>query len=132
MKTVIHTSLKDIQQTAGMVYKSLKGGEVLALNGSLGSGKTTFTQYLAKKLRIKHPVTSPTFVLMNIFKGRLLSKKAVTLYHLDLYRTKNYREIKALGITEVWGSQNTLTIIEWADKIKTHLPKNAICIKFQN
>lgn len=132
MQTVLTTSLKSLDQTAASVYKTLKGGEILALIGTLGSGKTTFTQKLGKKLKIKHPITSPTFVLMNIFSAKLCSKKTVSLYHLDLYRTKNFREIKALGLTEVWGKPETLTIIEWAEKIKPHLPKNAIIIKFQN
>ena len=51
-------------------------------------------------------------------------------FHLDLYRTKNFREVKQLGITEIWGAKNTATIIEWANKISKHLPKKTIKIYF--
>ncbi len=131
MEKSLSTSLENLDITASSLYKTLKGGEILALTGNLGSGKTTFTQKLAKKLKVKNPVTSPTFVLMNVFPANLASKKKVTLYHLDLYRTKSYKEVKALGITELWGKKENLVIIEWAEKIKKYLPKNAIIITFK-
>jgi tRNA threonylcarbamoyladenosine biosynthesis protein TsaE len=132
MKSVFTTSLKDLPSLAKTLAKQLKGGETLALMGNLGAGKTTFTQELAKQLRVKGRVLSPTFVLMNLFKAKLKNGKIVTLYHLDLYRIKNFKEVKALGLPEFWGQKNSLTIIEWADRIKKFLPKNAIYIKFQN
>jgi tRNA A37 threonylcarbamoyladenosine biosynthesis protein TsaE len=51
---------------------------------------------------------------------------------MDLYRTKTFREVKALGITEIWGKPNVVTVIEWADKIKAHLPKKTIHINFSH
>jgi tRNA threonylcarbamoyladenosine biosynthesis protein TsaE len=103
----------------------------LALIGPLGSGKTTFSQALAKELKVKDVVSSPTFVIMNQYRGRL-GKKAAHLLHLDLYRTKSLKEVKALGLMEMWGQPDTVTIIEWADKIKKILPKNSIFIKFRH
>lgn len=132
MKTALTTSLAELETLAETLAKQLKGGEILALVGDLGAGKTTFTQKLAKRLRVNARVQSPTFVLMNLFPARLRNGRKVTLYHLDLYRTKNFNEVRALGITEFWGQKNSLTLIEWADKIKKHLPKNALVIKFQN
>lgn len=132
MKTALTTSLAELESLAETLAKQLKGGEVLALVGDLGAGKTTFTQKLAKHLKVKARVQSPTFVLMNLFPARLRSGRKITLYHLDLYRTKSFSEVKALGISEFWGQKNSLTLIEWADKIKKHLPKNALVIKFQN
>lgn len=132
MKSVFTTSLKELPGLAERLAKQLKGGEVLALMGNLGAGKTTFTQALAKQLKVKGRVLSPTFVLMNLFKARLKSGRIITLYHLDLYRIKKFKEVKALGLPEFWGQKNSLTIIEWADRIKKNLPKNAIYIKFQN
>jgi len=132
MKSVFTTSLKELPSLAEMLAKQLKGGEILALMGNLGAGKTTFTQELAKQLKVKGRVLSPTFVLMNLFKARLKNGKIITLYHLDLYRIKNFKEVRALGLPEFWGQKNSLTIIEWADRIKNFLPKNAIYIKFQN
>ncbi len=132
MKSVLKASLKTLDNLAEEVAANLKGGEILALVGNLGAGKTTFTQKLAKKLKVKASVLSPTFVLMNLFKAKLKNGRQITLYHLDLYRTRDFAEVKALGITEFWGQKNSVTVIEWADKIKKHLPKNAIVIYFQN
>src|SRR5580704_15258442 len=82
----------------------LKGGEILALTGPLGAGKTTFTQALGRALGVRRRITSPTFIILQQFPARLPNrKKSVALYHLDLYRTRSFREVTALGITEVWG-----------------------------
>jgi tRNA threonylcarbamoyladenosine biosynthesis protein TsaE len=130
MKTIT-TTLTDIPELSKKIAQKLKGGEVLALVGPLGSGKTTFTKALGKFLKVKNTVTSPTFVLMSTFLAKLKNNKKVYLYHLDLYRTKNFREVEALGITEFWGKKDTLTVIEWANKIQKHLPKNTTVIKFK-
>ncbi|MCL5667041.1 MAG: tRNA (adenosine(37)-N6)-threonylcarbamoyltransferase complex ATPase subunit type 1 TsaE [Patescibacteria group bacterium] len=131
MEKTQNISLAQIPKTAKQVARELKGGEILALVGPLGSGKTAFTKALGKELKAKGKIVSPTFILMNQLPARLpVSKKSVWLYHLDLYRTKNFREVKALGLKEIWGQKDAITIIEWADKIKKHLPKKSIIIKF--
>jgi tRNA threonylcarbamoyladenosine biosynthesis protein TsaE len=131
MKQAIKVKLAETEALAKKMAKALKGGEILALIGPLGAGKTTFVKTLGNALKIKHKITSPTFTLMHVFPLRLKTKPAV-LYHLDLYRLKNYRETKALGIMETWGRPNTLTVIEWADKIKKHLPGKTIYIYFSH
>ncbi|MCL5009035.1 MAG: tRNA (adenosine(37)-N6)-threonylcarbamoyltransferase complex ATPase subunit type 1 TsaE [Patescibacteria group bacterium] len=132
MKSAFIASLNELDKLADQLAKTLTGGEILALVGDLGAGKTTFTQKLAKRLKVTARVSSPTFVLMNLFKARLKNGRAVTLYHLDLYRTQNFKEVKALGITEFWEQKNSITVIEWADRIKKYLPKHALLIKFKN
>jgi len=133
MRKIFNLTLTDIPKTAKSIAHKLRGGEVLALVGELGSGKTAFTKALAKALKVKDKVTSPTFVLMNVFPAVLpKNEKRVTLVHLDLYRTKNFRETKALGLNELWQKKNTVTVIEWADKIKKHLPRASIKISFSN
>lgn len=128
----MNIKLSQATKQAVKIANSLKGGEILALSGDLGSGKTTFTKALGKKLGVKELITSPTFVLMQHYKTKLKDQKSkpVWLYHLDLYRTKNFSEIKDIGLTEVWGRPEVITIIEWADKIDAHLPKHAIKILF--
>lgn len=124
MRKYQEVQLKDINLLAAQIAAELRGGEILALIGPLGAGKTAFTKALGKKLSVKGAITSPTFELMHVFSACLpKAKKKVSLYHLDLYRTRNFREVKALGIAETWGRQDTVTIIEWADKISRHLPK---------
>ena len=136
----IKISLTQAEKTAVKLAKSLHGGEVIALIGELGSGKTTFTKALGKALGVERSIPSPTFVMMQQFvtnkftqpktkTGKQLAPpKPITLYHLDLYRTKNFAEVESLGITEWWGHPETITVLEWADKIQSHLPKNTLYI----
>jgi tRNA threonylcarbamoyladenosine biosynthesis protein TsaE len=128
----IKINLTQAENRATKMASALKGGEIIALIGELGSGKTTFTKSLGKALGITRSIPSPTFVMMQEFVTKKLShtdsKKPLILYHLDLYRTKNFAEVESLGITEWWGHPETVTVIEWADKISNHLPKNTIYI----
>ena len=125
-------TVKQAADLSKQLAPKLKGGELLALSGTLGSGKTTFTQALGKLLKVKHKITSPTFTLMRQYPGRLSNGKQIHLLHLDLYRTKNFKDVKALGLTELWQDPCTITVIEWADKIKKYLPKKAIKIEFKS
>lgn len=131
MKKRYSIRLEQAEELAKELAPELKGGEILALVGPLGSGKTTFTKALAKQLKIRGHVTSPTFIIMNRYAARVQGKP-VWFYHLDLYRTKNFRETAALGIQEIWGKPETIAIIEWADKIKSHLPKKTITVTFSH
>ena len=129
MKRKFSASLDNLDSFANKISRLLKGGEVIGLIGPLGAGKTALVKALAKILQVQRPVASPTFVLLQLLEGRL-NKKPLTIYHLDLYRIKNYREVKALGIEDFWQQPQSLTLIEWADKIKKHLPKNCWQITF--
>lgn len=112
--------LSQAESQARKIAKQIKGGEIYGLIGPLGSGKTTFTKALGKALGIRQTISSPTFVMLQQFE----LPDSRFLYHLDLYRVKNFAELKSLGITEWWGHPKTVTVIEWADKILPHLPKN--------
>jgi len=121
--------LSQIQNFAKKIASDLKGGEIFALVGPLGSGKTAFVKALGRELKIRQKITSPTFILLQAFPFKM-KRKEVWLYHLDLYRTKNFNEVKALGLLEIWGRPDTVTLIEWADKIKKYLPEKSKIIKF--
>ena len=130
MRTQHRVGLTKVKTFAQTLAKQLNGGEILALIGPLGSGKTTFTQALGQALGVKENILSPTFILMHEFatKKKNAEKQILHLIHLDLYRTADFKEIKALGLTESWGQPNTITVIEWADKIKNKLPARTIYI----
>lgn len=122
-------SLTGIPKIAELISKNITGGQIFGLIGPLGSGKTTFVKSLAKKLKVKSHVTSPTFVLMNRYKFKKLNKN-LWLYHLDIYRLKNFKDVEALGIKEIWHNKDNVVVIEWADKIKKYLPKKTKKIYF--
>jgi tRNA threonylcarbamoyladenosine biosynthesis protein TsaE len=93
---------------------------LLSLVGPLGAGKTTFTQALGKLLGIQQQVTSPTYVLQQVYRAH--GHPAYdTLVHVDAYRLRSERELPALDL-EHWAQQpRTLVVIEWADRIEKHL-----------
>ncbi len=119
--------LKEMKKFAAEFGKTLKGGEIIALKGELGAGKTAFVKFLLSSKGIDKKILSPTFVLMVPYK-----KSGEVYYHMDLYRTKSIKEIRALGTDQLWGKKNNIFLIEWADKIKKHLPKSKTTfIKFR-
>jgi tRNA threonylcarbamoyladenosine biosynthesis protein TsaE len=122
------SNLEEFEDFAKKIARSIRGSEVFALIGELGAGKTAFSKVLLKALGIRSEVTSPTFVIMIPYETK---SPSLDVYHMDLYRLDGYEEVKALGVEDLWGKPKTVFLIEWADKIKKHLPKSTIYIKFQ-
>jgi tRNA threonylcarbamoyladenosine biosynthesis protein TsaE len=93
---------------------------LLALVGPLGAGKTTLTQALGKELGIRQHVTSPTYVLQRVYRvGN--SPAYDTLVHIDCYRIKAEHEVPALDLDYWCARPKTLVVIEWADRVESHL-----------
>ena len=117
--------------------ESLQSGDVLALSGDLGGGKTTFVKGLAQALGIAEPVTSPTFLLQRILSipPRAGSKNKFPwgqeFHHFDVYRLRNEQELLDLGWEELIASQQGIIVLEWADKVKKIMPARTIWIKFE-
>jgi len=103
--------------------------QVLALQGDLGGGKTTFLQGFADGLGIKQKILSPTFVILKKFRIKHLSFKF--FYHIDCYRIKKPKEILALGFKKIIADPKNVIAIEWSDRIKKLLPQNTIFISFE-
>ena len=106
---------------------SLGAGDVILLSGDLGAGKTAFVKGVAEGLGIsRDEVSSPTFTLMQEYRGGRL-----TLYHVDLYRLDDPREVDDLGIDEV--AAGGVLAIEWAEKLPGRLtPSDAIAIRIEH
>ncbi len=104
----------------------LEEGSIVALIGDLGTGKTTIAKGIVRGLggREDDEVTSPSFVLVNQYQGRL------PIFHMDLYRLMNPRELSELGWEE-FAFSSAVTLIEWAEKIKPFLPPEYVEINFQ-
>lgn len=105
-----------------------RGGEVFALCGDLGAGKTRLVQGLAQGLGIKSRITSPTFNILKVYKA---SKKIRSFYHIDAYRLRSEKDLIALGAQEFFSLPDAVIAIEWADKIKKIWPKDARVIKIR-
>ncbi|MDD5039518.1 MAG: tRNA (adenosine(37)-N6)-threonylcarbamoyltransferase complex ATPase subunit type 1 TsaE [Patescibacteria group bacterium] len=95
--------------------KKARGGEIFALIGDLGGGKTCFTQGFAAGLGVHGAVTSPTFVLMKTYPVKKAGIAACC--HIDAYRLRSMEDIASVGIDEYLGKIDVVTVIEWADKI---------------
>ena len=103
---------------------------MIALEGELGSGKTTFVQKFLKSLGVSKMVTSPTFVIMKRYLSPWPNYK--DLYHIDCYRIKDQKELLVLGFGDIVNDSRNLVLIEWADMIKEIIPEDAIWIKFRH
>ena len=104
--------------------KALKPGSIVALTGDLGAGKTYLTKGIVKGLGVKAGVRSPTFVIMNIYPGK------IPVFHYDCYRLKNEAEMEKLGYEEYFYG-NGVTVVEWADRIPGLIPKTAVRVDFK-
>jgi len=119
-ETEIVTARPEETEAAGeRLGRSLAAGAVVALTGELGAGKTCFVQGLVRGLGATVRATSPTFVLVNQYQGR------VPVHHVDAYRTDSLTELIDLGLLELMGGPG-VTVIEWADKLGPLLPPETI------
>ncbi|MFH1478709.1 MAG: tRNA (adenosine(37)-N6)-threonylcarbamoyltransferase complex ATPase subunit type 1 TsaE [Candidatus Omnitrophota bacterium] len=123
------TITNNAKETIGLGEKlagSLSKGDVVALSGDLGSGKTTFTKGIGKGLGVKEDsrINSPSFVLIKEYDG------SIPLYHMDLYRLENMKEAEDIGLDEyIYG--DGVTVIEWAERVKALLPKETVFVSFK-
>lgn len=97
----------------------LNTGDIVCINGDLGTGKTVFTNGIAKSLGIKEHITSPTFTIVNEYSGR------VPFYHFDVYRISDSEEMFEIGFEEYLYGEG-IVVIEWADIIKDILPEEVV------
>ncbi len=125
-QTIITNSYEETQKLGADFAQKFNSIPVLALHGDLGSGKTTFIQGLAKGLGIEKKIISPTFIIMRTYQ---ITPK--TFYHVDLYRIKDEKDIRDLGLIELMKDPQNLFAIEWPEKIKSLLPQKRLDIFFE-
>ena len=116
---------EDTLQIAYQMARNAQPGQVYALIGDLGVGKTVFTKGFAEGLGIEEPVSSPTFTILQIYEeGRL------PLYHFDVYRIEEPEEMEEVGFDDyVYG--DGVCLIEWAGRIEENLPEETIWVKIE-
>ena len=119
----------ETKEFARNFVSNLKGPTVLALEGELGAGKTTFVQGIAQELGVEKRVLSPTFVFLRSYS--LKNTKFKKFHHFDLYRCVSLEDVKSIGFAEVLGDEDSLVVIEWPEVAQTLLPKNTVWVRFK-
>ena len=115
MVKFISFSVEQTIEFATQYSKSLKGGDVVLLNGEMGAGKTVFVKGIAQGLGIDDEILSPTYAYMNDYYGKL--------YHYDCYRLSCGEQAERLGLTDYFYADG-ICVIEWAENIADVLPAN--------
>jgi len=149
-KIFITKNFKETQKLGELLSKEIEGGHIIALEGELGCGKTTFAQGFLKGLGAKESYTSPTFLVIKNYKKEIpnsrayrqagksqypkklktKNKKIQNIYHIDTYRVSS-KDLLNLGWEEIISNPENIVIIEWADRIRKIIPKESLWIKFE-
>ena len=122
---IVLNSLEEAKKFGIKLGENLIVGDILCLNGNLGAGKTTLTKFIGLGLGVEEYITSPTFALINQYKGK------IPVCHFDVYRLENVDELFDLGFDEYFYGSG-VCIIEWADRIDKMIPKERIVIDIEN
>jgi len=119
-RELVSSSPEETQALGEELAGQLEPGDVLAFFGDLGSGKTCMIQGICRGLGVADYVTSPTFILINEYAGRLQGQP-IPVYHFDLYRLREAEELEDLGAEEYFYGQG-ICLIEWAEHAGRMLP----------
>lgn len=125
MWKIITNNEIETMQLGEKIARQLKKGDILALTGDLGTGKTAFVKGLARGLGIEEYITSPTFTLVHSYEAM-----GCNLHHFDVYRIFDEDELFEIGFEEYLYTAD-ICVIEWADLIKNLIPNSAIWIYFE-
>ena len=121
---IITNSAEETISFGKQLAAKIQKGTILALSGQLGAGKTTLIQGIAQGLGISGYVTSPTFILINEYPGK------IPMVHVDLYRLDSEDQIEDLGIEEYF-ERPAVIVVEWAEKLGHLLPGQAKKIEIE-
>jgi len=131
MPSLISQSNRETIKLGESLAHDFVGGEVLALVGDLGAGKTCLSQGIAKGLGINRTISSPTFVVMKVYN--LKDKPGIKKFcHIDAYRLNSAEDLIAIGALDYLNRADTITVIEWAEKVKDIWPKDTILIDIKH
>lgn len=118
-------SEKETREVGRQIARDAQAGQVFALVGDLGVGKTVFTQGIAEGLGISEPVNSPTFTILQVYEGGRLP-----FYHFDVYRIEEPEEMEEIGYEDCFYG-NGICLVEWADLIRELMPEHTVTITIE-
>ena len=118
----VTNSVEDTRGLGEAIGRLLTGGDVIALSGDLGAGKTAFVQGAARGLDVEEPVVSPTFTLVREYRGR------VPVHHLDIYRLDREQDVLDLGLDEML-EDGAVVFVEWGDAVAGLLPADHLSVR---
>lgn len=120
---VISNSPDETEKIGEKLASRLKIGDLIALYGDIGSGKTCFVKGLARGLEVKQSVKSPSYSIINEYSGKY------PVFHIDFYRLENNADFESTGWLDYF-DYNGIIIIEWASRVKKLLPKRRFDVYF--
>ena len=125
-KVQCQVSLGQLEQIAAQIALQLLPGDIILLYGELGSGKTTFTQFLSRALQVPDDeyVASPSFALLHEYRGSL------PIYHMDLYRLNSEEQVEESGLLEYF-NRDGVTVVEWPERLGNQVPEEYLSLHFR-
>ncbi|TGE38290.1 tRNA (adenosine(37)-N6)-threonylcarbamoyltransferase complex ATPase subunit type 1 TsaE [Desulfosporosinus fructosivorans] len=124
---VTSATAEQTQKLGKQLGGCLRGGDVVALIGDLGAGKTAFAQGVGEAFCVKGPMTSPTFTLIHEYLGQIEGTE-VRLVHMDLYRLQHPEEAEVIGVEDAF-QENAVCLIEWPEIIEDYLPDDRLIVE---
>ncbi|MBC7220006.1 tRNA (adenosine(37)-N6)-threonylcarbamoyltransferase complex ATPase subunit type 1 TsaE [Candidatus Bipolaricaulota bacterium] len=125
-RIVITHGPEETEEVGFGLAETVRDGDVVALVGELGAGKTTFVKGLARGLFVKDLVLSPSFLLARSYEGR------IPFHHLDAYRIVDPDELSEVGLRGLLPPETGVTAVEWADRIPGLIPRGAVWVKLEH
>lgn len=123
---VTSLTAEQTRELGNRLGRNLQGGDVVALRGDLGAGKTAFAQGVGEALGVIGPMTSPTFTLQHEYLGQIPgSGIKVRLIHMDLYRLQRPEEVEVIGVEDAF-VEDTISLIEWPEIAEDYLPEDRL------
>lgn len=128
---MITHSPEQTRAAGALLGRLLERGDVVLLTGTLGSGKTTFVQGIARALQADDYVQSPTFTLVAEHAGVAGDDLPVRLYHVDLYRLNGVDDVGTLGLDDYFDDPDGITVIEWPDRAPVAMPETYLVVDLE-